>query len=152
MGNKCLRNIIKKSSASIIAVNIDYNDYDLDYDLMEETIQHIIGKCFMSTMCILAYFEDGYNKTIFVSPQISPENVKVISKYINEINNILVNNNISHSIELITNEDFNVRIFQPVLSKLIANNVINESILENDEEENQLEEVSYDHKEIEFIQ
>ena len=54
----------------------------------------------------------------------SPKNVNVVSRCFDEINNILVNNEICHSIELITNEDFEVRIIQPVLNKLLSNNVI----------------------------
>lgn len=94
------------NSVSIIAVNNDYYDSELNYDSMEEIMQYIISKCFMSTMCILEYFKDGYNKTIFALPQMSPKNVNVVSRCFDEINNILVNNEISHSIELITNEDF----------------------------------------------
>jgi hypothetical protein len=63
----------------------------------------------------------------------SPQNVNVVSRCFDEINNILMNNEISHSIELITNEDFDVRIIQPVLNKLLSNDVINESILESGE-------------------
>lgn len=125
--------LLQKDSVSIIAVNNDYYDSELNYDSMEEIMQYIIRRCFMSTMCILAYFKDGYNKTIFVLPQMSPKNVNVVSRCIDEMNNILEKNEISHSIELITNEDFEVRIIQPVLNKVLSNNVINESILESGE-------------------
>lgn len=122
---------MEKESLHIIAVNNDYYDSELNYDSMDEIMQYIIRKSFMSTLCILAYFRDGYNKTIFALPKMSPKNVNVVTMCFDEINNILVNNEISHRIELITNEDFEARIIQPVLNKLVSKIVINDSILES---------------------
>jgi hypothetical protein len=124
---------LERYSVDIIAVNNDYYDSELNYDSMEEIMKYIIRKCFMSTLCILAYFQDGYNKTIFALPKMSPKNVNVVTRCFDEINNILVNNEISHSIELITNEDFEVRIAQPVLNKLLSKIVIDDSMLESGE-------------------
>lgn len=114
---------LRENSVSIIAVNYNYYDLELNYDSMEEIMQHIIRKCFISTLCILAYFKDGYNKTIFALPKMSSKNVNVISVCFDEINNILINNEISHSIELITNEDFEARIIQPVLNKILRDKI-----------------------------
>lgn len=124
---------LERYSVDIIAINNDYYDSELNYDSMEEIMQYIIRKCFMSTLCILAYFQDGYNKTIFAVPKMSTKNVKIISTCIDEMNNILVNNGIEHSIELITNVDFEVRIAQPVLNKLLSKIVIDDSALESGE-------------------
>lgn len=104
--------------SSIIAVDIAFHEFGLNYGSKEETVQRIIKKCLRSAMCLLGYFGHNDGKIIFASPKINKATMNILLPCIDDMNELLKNNNINYKIELLTNEDFNIKILQPVLDKI----------------------------------
>ena len=106
------------SDFSVIAVDIAFHEYGLNYGSKEETVQRIIKKCLRSAMCLLGYFGHDDGKIIFASPKINKAILNVLLPCIDDMNVLLKNNNFNYEIELIANEDFNIKILQPVIEKI----------------------------------
>lgn len=106
------------SMSSIIAVDIAFHEFGLNYGSKEETVQRIIKKCLRSVMCLLGYFGHADGRIVFASPKINQATINVLLPCIEDMNELLNNNNINYVIELIANEDFNIKILQPVLDKI----------------------------------
>ena len=114
------------NKSSIIAVDIAFHEYGLNYGSKEETVQRIIKKCLRSAMCLLGYFGYSEGKIIFASPKINHATLNVLLPCIDDMNDLLKNNNFNYVIELIANKDFNAKILQPVIEKISSISDTNE--------------------------
>lgn len=107
-----------ENASSIVAVDIAFHEFGLNYGSKEETVQRVIKKCLRSVMCLLGYFGHTGGKIIFASPKINNATMNILLPCIDDMNELLKNNNISYEIELIANEDFNFKILQPVVNRI----------------------------------
>ena len=102
----------------IYAIDVAFHEAGLNYGTKEETVSRVIKKCIRAAMCIYGYFSSDNGTIIFTSPKINPSVINDINACINDIVSVLSNLGLNYKIRIITNEDFNDKVLEPVLSVL----------------------------------
>jgi len=115
------------TSKHIYAVDVAFHENGLNYGSKEETISRILKKCIRSTLCIIGFFNVFEGTIIFASPKINKAIKEPLEKCIIELNEILRNLNLDFDIRLIANQNFQMKILNPVSG--VINNVADTSEL-----------------------
>lgn len=137
--NSSLRQLIQQAEIDVIGVAIQGGEYEiyaidvafhgagLNYGKNEETVSRVIKKIFRTAMCIYGLFGYSKGEIVFTSPKIHNNVLEALFPCISQIEEILSKHGLGFKIHLIANEDFNDKIFQPVLE--VSSNVADTSEL-----------------------
>ncbi len=106
---------IQSEKNSIYAVDVAFHEAGLNYGTREETVMKVCAKIIRSAMCIWGYLGMREGNIIFASPKINPAILKDLQPCIEDINKIFESHGFEFKTRIITNEEFNDSVLQPIL-------------------------------------
>ncbi len=106
---------IDGSDENIYAIDVAFHEAGLNYGSKDETISRIIKKCVRTAICIYGYMGKNRAEIIFASPKINNAVMVELEQVIDELNNLMMTLDFKFPSRLIANEDFNIKILDPIL-------------------------------------
>lgn len=106
---------IENGKNKTYAVDVAFHENGLNYGSCEETTMKIIEKCARTAFCLYGYLNSDTAEVIFASPKINPSYLAKIEPCIEDLNEIFSNNGIDFFFCLISNEEFNNQVLEPIL-------------------------------------
>lgn len=104
------------NQAHIYAVDVAFHEGGLSYGPKDETVSRVIKKCLRTAMCIYGYFGFSSGTVIFATPKINPAVEQSLMNCLDDIHAVLTSTGLNFKIRIIGNEDFDDKIFEPVLN------------------------------------
>ena len=102
----------------IYVVDVAFHEQGLNYGSRVETVARVIKKFIRSAMCIYGYFGFTTGEIVFASPKIHPSVMGDLTACIGDISAVLQESGLNYGIRVISNDGFNDKVLQPVLSVL----------------------------------
>lgn len=99
---------------NIYAIDVAFHESGLNYGSREETITRVIKKMVRSALILHAYFNVNTGDIIFASPKVYGIISDPLSKYIQELHELLQRGGINFRFSFICNEDFRDNIYNVV--------------------------------------
>lgn len=114
---------INLTKNKVYAVDIAFHENGLNYGSADKTANNIAKKILRTLFILKQHFNKiEEHKILFISPKIRPSYSTPIQAKLEKIREFIEYENLSCSIEVISNEDFNSNIIEPItsLSKNVA--------------------------------
>lgn len=100
----------------IYAVDIAFHKAGLGYGGTSENITRVLKKCIRTMMSLIQYFDVTTGHIVFASPKINPKDYQKLQEEFAKIDEIVDLFGLHFTFELISNEEFNTHIIQPVFA------------------------------------
>ncbi|MFA9556726.1 hypothetical protein ACERII_05450 [Evansella sp. AB-rgal1] len=108
----------EEDQSYIYAIDVAFHEKGLNYGSREETVSRIIKKCLRTAMCIYGYFGFTNGSIVFASPKINPSVERELMNCVEDMNLVLRHFNLDFTIRVIGNDEFGIKIVEPVLNVL----------------------------------
>ncbi|NGQ93569.1 hypothetical protein G3578_00045 [Brevibacillus sp. SYP-B805] len=107
---------------NIYAIDIAFHEAGLNYGNTKETIERVLKKMTRTAMILHGYFNMKLGNIIFASPKINKVVFEPLLKCVSELKEIFMSLNLDFKFVVYANDEFQEKIFNPVisLSKSIA--------------------------------
>ncbi|WP_321347083.1 hypothetical protein [uncultured Draconibacterium sp.] len=98
------------------AIDVAFHEAGLNYGSKEITTARVIKKCLRTAMCINGYFGHKEGEIIFASPKIYNNIMELLQPCVEDAMTILRRHGFNFRVRVIANDDFRIKILNPVLS------------------------------------
>ena len=107
---------LKKSGNKTYAIDVAFHEAGLNYGDRRTTVMKVIEKCARTAFCLYGYMDAKDTEIIFASPKINPAVLNDLEPCISELNDIFTENGYDFIFCVISNEEFNNQVLQPILN------------------------------------
>lgn len=126
--NASLRQVLQQGECDLIgyaasdgkfdvcAVDVAFHEFGLQYGSRQETVSKILSKSVRTAMCLYGYIDIKAGDFLFASPKIHNAVMNDVAPCIDELNRIFADSGFSYKARVVTNDEFNQEILQPVLN------------------------------------
>ncbi|RIJ48757.1 hypothetical protein D1614_09510 [Maribellus luteus] len=100
----------------IYAIDVAFHEAGLNYGSKELSTARVIKKCLRTAMCVYGYFGHKEGEIIFASPKIYNNIMEILIPCVEDAMMILKKYDLNYKIRIIANDDFRVKVLNPVLA------------------------------------
>jgi hypothetical protein len=137
--NSSWQQIIKQGECDVVGVSIQdgkpfyyavevaFHGAGLNYGDRQTTVMKVVEKLIRAALCLYGYMGALSGEVIFASPKIYSAVLNDLLPCVSDLNSLFRNNGLTFSFRVITNEDFDSHVLNPIL--LISDDVADTSEL-----------------------
>ncbi len=107
--------LFEENSMFVYGVEIAFHELGLNYGSKDITVNKIINKLIRMSVCVIGYFNIFHGELVFASPKISDSILNLLSNKIEDLNRIFIELGLNFKFRVISNDDFNSLVLNPIL-------------------------------------
>jgi len=105
------------SVKTLYAVDVAFHESGLNYGSKEETLARVIKKMTRTILTLLAFFDLKSGEVIFASPKVASNIEMPLRQYMQELQDLMMQNGLNFQVTLVCNEEFGEEIYRKVLAR-----------------------------------
>lgn len=107
---------IQSDNLKYYAIDVAFHEAGLNYGSKNVTIMKVLEKLARIAFCLHGYILTKDAEIIFASPKINHSVLSELTLCIEDLNNLFIQHNYNFNFRLISNDDYNNIVLQPILS------------------------------------
>lgn len=104
------------NSKELCGIGVAFHEGGLNYGDKDKTISNVLKKIIRTAMAFIGFFNTTQGQIIFAAPKINNAEFTALAPLLNELRQIFDDRKYSFKIFLYCNEDFNIKVLQPVIA------------------------------------
>ena len=109
---------VENAKATYYGADVAFHQFGLNYNGQDETIRKVLNKCIRNAICIYGFLNIEHAEIFFITPRIGKKMQEAMLLKIDELNSMFKNElKLDYKFKLISNEEFNNLILNPLLEK-----------------------------------